>query len=140
VKVHEEHARVVSAASSALIDDPRRIWPTDRWPELRADGFGFLRHELDEHRPGERITYRITGPRGLSGVHGWTLRSENGNAVLRHFADVECRGLMRLAWPLVVAPIHDAVHEDVLDRAEGAPPRPWSRRVRLIRWALGRLR
>jgi hypothetical protein len=137
VKVHEIHERAVPAEAAALVDDPARMWPADRWPALTADGFGFLRHELEEHWPGERIVYRITGPRGLSGRHGWTV--EGG--VLRHTVDAECRGLMRVVWPLVVHPIHSAVHEDVLDRAEavlgGSPTgHSWSRRVRFIRWGI----
>jgi hypothetical protein len=144
VKVHEEHARELSApreAAAALLDHPERMWPTDRWPAFRPDGFGFLRHELAEHRPGERIVYRITGPRGLSGEHGWTLEPREDVAVLRHTVDASCRGLMQLGWPLVVQPIHAAVHEDALDRAEtlvgGTPAgHPWSRRVRVLRWTI----
>jgi hypothetical protein len=147
VKVHEEHRRELSASPSAaasLLDHPERMWPADRWPAFRPDGFGFLRHELVEHLPGERIVYKITGPRGLSGVHGWTLEVSDDTAVLRHSVDAECRGLMQLGWPLVVQPIHAAVHEDVLDRADsvlgGMPAgHPWSRRVRMLRWAIGKV-
>jgi hypothetical protein len=63
---------------------------------------------------------------------------------LGHVVEAECRGLVRLAWPLVIRPIHDALHEDVLDRAEavvaGTAPaaRPWSRRVRFLRRLLRR--
>jgi hypothetical protein len=47
--------------------------------------------------------------------------------------------LARLGWPLVIRPIHDALHEDVLDTAEAVvgrtpPPHEWSRRVRFLRW------
>jgi hypothetical protein len=137
VRVHEEHARPLAPAAGEFVDHPERMWPADRWPAFRSDGFGLLRHELAEHRPGERIAFRITGPRGLTGTHGWAL----DGAVLRHTVDADCRGLMRVGWPLVVQPIHAAVHEDVLDRAEtllgGTPPaRPWSRRVRALRWAI----
>jgi hypothetical protein len=143
MRVHEEHERALASTAGELIDHPEQMWPTDRWPEFRPDGFGFLRHELAEHRPGERIAYRITGPRGLSGLHGWDLRPSEDGVVLRHTVDADCSGLMRLGWPLLVQPIHAAVHEDVLDRAEavlgGTPTgRAWSRRVKLIRWGIGK--
>jgi hypothetical protein len=146
VRVQVVHERVLdtsSAEAAALIDEPERMWPSDRWPRLTARGMGFLHHELAEHLSGERRVYRITGPRGFSGRHGWEVRSSNGGAVLRHTVEAECRGLMRLGWPLVVHPIHDALHEDVLDTAEaavgGSPaPRAWSWRVRVLRRGLGR--
>jgi hypothetical protein len=140
VKVHEVHERRLPGDAAELIDHPERMWPSDRWPELRPEGLGFLRHELVEHEPGRRVTFRITGPRGLSGSHGWQLDGET----MRHTVDGECSGLMRIGWPLVVKPIHSALHEDVLDRAEaavgGAPaPREFSPRVRVLRRVLRRL-
>jgi hypothetical protein len=139
--VHERELPVPAPQAASLLDDPARMWPVDRWPAFGGDGFGFLRHELAEHRPGERIVFRITGPRGLRGTHGWDLSPEDGHSRLRHTVDAECTGLMRVAWPLVVQPIHEAVHEDVLDRAQaavGGPAieHPWSRRVRAVRWAV----
>jgi len=118
------------------------MWPRGRWPELRPEGIGFLRHELLEHERGRSRRYRITGPDGFTGWHGWDVRA-NGATVLRHVVEAECRGLARLGWPLVIQPIHNALHEDVLDRAEaavGGSPRgtEWSRWVRFLRWALGR--
>lgn len=137
MNVHEVHERRLPGNAAELIDHPERMWPSDRWPELRPEGLGFLRHELAEHEPGRRVVFRITGPRGLSGTHGWQLEG----TTMRHVVDAECTGLMRLGWPLVVQPIHAALHEDVLDRAEAAlgsapAPRPFSRRVRVLRGAL----
>ena len=115
------------------------MWPHGRWPELRPDGLGFLRHEVLRHVSGRVHHYRVTGPPGFSGWHGWAV---NGN-VLRHMLEAECRGWARVAWPFVIRPIHDALHEDVLDAAESAlggspPPRSWSPWVRFLRWALHR--
>ncbi len=123
----------------ALVDDPTRMWPHGHWPELRPDGIGFLRHEPLEHERRKSRRFRITGPDGLSGWHGWDVIS-NGTTVLRHVVEAECRGWSRLAWPLVIRPIHDALHEDVLDRAQaalgGSPSaRAWSPWVRFLRWA-----
>jgi len=120
------------------------MWPHDRWPELRPDGIGFLRHEPLAHEPGQSRRFRVTGPRGFRGWHGWDVRT-NGATVLRHVVEAYCRGWARFAWPLVIRPIHNALHEDILDNAEaavgGSPrPRQWSRWVRFLRWALRRRR
>jgi hypothetical protein len=115
------------------------MWPQGLWPELRPNGIGFLAHEPLRHVRGRVRQYRVTGPDGFTGWHGWEVE---GN-VLRHVVEAECCGWSRLAWPLVIRPIHDAMHEDILDRAEaavgGSPrARTWSRWVRFLRWALQR--
>ncbi len=140
-EVHERELDAPPAVTGALLDHPERMWPSDRWPELRPGGIGFLRHELLEHRPGERLFFRITGPRGLTGMHGWEVRPLNGHTLLRHTVDAECTGAASLGWRVAIQPIHAALHEDVLDRAEtlvrGSPAgHEWSRRVRLLRWAI----
>jgi hypothetical protein len=116
------------------------MWPRDRWPPLRPDGLGILQHEPLQHVRGVSRTYRIFGPRGFTGRHGWEVDA-NGRTTLRHIVEAECRGWARIAWPLVIRPIHNALHEDVLDRAETAvggspPPQEWSRGVRFLRWLL----
>src|SRR5262249_21619460 len=58
---------------------------------------------------------------------------------LRYVAQARLTGAMRLLWPVAVRFMHDAVLEDLLDRAEAAvgcgPARParWSPWVRLLR-------
>jgi hypothetical protein len=115
------------------------MWPHGVWPELRPDGIGFLRHEFLKHERGKSRRYRITGPAGFTGWHGWDVTASG----IRHVVEAECRGWSRLAWPLVIRPIHDALHEDILDRAEASlgtspPEREWSLWVRFLRFALGR--
>ncbi len=144
MKVRSVHERTLTASPAevgALLDDPDRMWPRDRWPALGPEGIGFLRHVPLDHQPGGPRRFRITGPSGFTGWHGWEVAA-NGATMLRHVVEAECRGWARLAWPLVIRPIHNAMHEDVLDRAEavlgsGRPPtREWPRRVRFLRWAI----
>jgi hypothetical protein len=143
VKAHDVHVRELPATPDvvgALVDEPARMWPR-RWPPLRDDRIGFLRHEPLEHVSGRRRRFRITGPKGFSGWHGWDVEPNSGGTLLRHEVDADCRGWVRLGWPLVIRPIHDALHEDVLDEAErvvgGRPTaRPWPPRVRFLRWAI----
>jgi hypothetical protein len=54
---------------------------------------------------------------------------------------MQTRGLARLSWPLVIEPLHDALLEDALATGTlslNLEPeiRPWSFRVRLLRWIL----
>jgi hypothetical protein len=118
--------------------DDDRLWPADRWPATRLDGplqvgttggHGPVRYEVAEYEPGRRLVFDLRAPRGLDGR---LLFEADGN-VLRHVIEADLHGAMKIAWPLVLQPIHDALIGDLLDRAAGTPPRPFSLRVRLFR-------
>ena len=140
--VHERELATSASAVGELVDDPSRMWPA-RWPPITDAGIGFLRHEPLGHSAGEWRSYKITGPRGLHACHGWEVEGRAGGATLRHTVEGRVTGTMRVAWPLVVRPIHDALHEDILDQAERAvggalPERRWTPWVRALRWAIGK--
>jgi hypothetical protein len=64
--------------------------------------------------------------------------------VLRHTLMAHASGSLRIVFPLVIEPLHDACLRDILDRAEAATggaaaPRPHSAAVRVRRAALGLL-
>ena len=141
----------------ALIDELAgpgdRLWPHDRWPAMRFDqplgpgaegGHGPIRYRVEAYEPGRRITFRFTRMPGLDGGHRLEVEPAGTGAVmLRHVAEGRLGGRMLVVWPLVVRPLHDALLEDLLDRAElavtgtVASPARWSPWVRLLR---GRLR
>jgi hypothetical protein len=118
--------------------DDDRLWPRDRWPATRLDGplqvgtsggHGPVRYVVNEYERGRRLVLDLRAPRGLEG----RLLFEADGHVLRHVIDADLRGRMRVAWPLVLQPVHDALIGDLLDRAAGTPSRPFSVRVRLFR-------
>jgi hypothetical protein len=148
LNVHERELPAPPETVGQLVDDLDGIWPVNRWPALRWNGdeavFGFMRWNVLERGPG-RLVFDIRSPRGITGEHRFEVEpAPGGGAVLRHTVHVETHGRGRLTWPLAIAPIHDALLEDVLDRAQesvgGAPvERPFSRRVRLLRRAARRV-
>jgi hypothetical protein len=145
VKILNVHEREVGDAGAA-IDRIEEVWPGARWTSLRLDrplgvgartGRAVVREEVVEYRPHERLVFRFTEPRGLHGGH----RFEARDGVLRHTIEGDARGLMTLGWPLVIRPLHDALLEDLLDRAEGIrSSRAYSPRVRFLRWTIDKLR
>jgi hypothetical protein len=148
VDVHERELPAPPEVVAPLVDDLDRIWPVNRWPALRWDGdearFGFMRWNVVAREPG-RLVFDIRAPRGITGEHRFEVApAAGGAAILRHTVDVDTHGSAQLTWPLAIGPLHDALLEDVLDRAEesvgGAPvARPFSRRVRLLRRAARRV-
>lgn len=102
-------------------------------------GHGPIRYRVEQYEPGRRALFRFTGPPGLSGTHEWRVVPAGGGCRIRHSIDGHAGGRMLLVWPLVLRPLHDALIEDALDKAESAltgipaGPRPWSWWVRLLR-------
>jgi len=127
--VHNVHQREFRASSAQLGDLLDRVaepggplWPRP-WPPMVLDrplgvgaegGHGPIRYRVAEYSPGARVVFELTAI-----------------------------GLGVLTWPLVIRWLHDAVLEDLLDRAGyavGDPPaRPvqWSLWVRVGRRLLG---
>jgi len=154
--VRNVHTRRFPGAESRLIelldtlgtaDD--RLWPVADWPPTRLDGprvpgttagHGPVRYVLEE-ASRSRLRFRFTAPTGLHGYHEFTVTSD----VLTHVLAGTLHDWARLSWPLVFRPLHDALLEQLLDRAElavtGKVDRPvgWSRYVRCLR-ALARIR
>ncbi|HVS03795.1 MAG TPA: SRPBCC family protein [Thermoanaerobaculia bacterium] len=158
MRVTNVHARRLPAAAAAvgplldsLATDEDRFWPHDRWPAMRlagglapgaAGGHGPIRYLVEEYAPGARVRFRFTAPRGFHGHHRLEVEALGPQeTLLRHVLEMEADGRARLSWPLVFRPLHDALLEDALDRAERAlggdpPQRRWSPWVRLLRRAL----
>ena len=131
-----------------------------------AGGHGPVRYTVEEYVPGRRLRLRFGAPRGFDGFHEFTVRpacsdgtdgpaspgSPAGPAspavpdstVLAHLLAMRAHGPARVSWPLVFGPLHDALFEDLLDRAEHAVagrvrrPARWSAWVRLLRAVLAR--
>lgn len=156
------HERLLDAPAShvgALLDSlssaDDALWPHRDWPAMRFDrplgvgavgGHGPIRYTVEEYTPGRQVRFRFTGPRGFDGTHAFHVEpSDGGRTLLRHVIDMEATGPAPLSWTLLYRPLHDALLEDALDRAEravGGTPRPraWSRWVRILRWLVARAR
>ena len=137
--------------SLASRDD--RLWPHRLWPRMHFDkplsvsangGHGPIRYVVEAYQPGERVRFRFTGPKGFDGFHGYEVFDlGEGRAELRETLKMHTHGLAVISWPLLYAPLHDALIEDSLSFAQlhlGLEPdiRPWSTWVRLLRWLISR--
>jgi len=161
--VRNVHERVLAAPVDevgALLDSLAssldRLWP-EHWPQMRFDrplqvgavgGHGPIRYEVEEYMAGRVVRFRFTGPDGFHGTHRYEVtRLPQGETKIRHVLEMDARGGALISWPLVYRPLHDALIEDSLDRAETslgsdlARYSRWSWYVRTLRWilrALGR--
>ena len=153
LNVHERDLRG-EADVGALIDDlaggdSDRLWPWERWPAMRFDrrlgvgavgGHGPIRYEISEYEPGRRVRFQFTRPRGFIGFHEYRVLEMSERKILQHVLTMRVVGLARVTWPLVFEPLHNALIEDSLDKAERAVtgevqhPARWSPHVRTLRW------
>jgi len=158
--VRDVHERALSASPAevgALIDSLAsahdRLWPRESWPRMRLDrplevgavgGQGPIGYRVESYVPGQTVVFRLSRPKGFDGIHRLdVVEQPDGSSLLRHVLEMTPRGRARIVWPLAIRPLHCALVEDALAKAEaevGQPPRivPWSRRVRALRFVLGR--
>lgn len=157
LNIHERQFPVQASELGTLIDalasDHDALWPKEVWPRIRFDraldvgatgGHGAIGYIVEEYRPSQIVKFRFLSPRGFEGVH-WLEVIEDGenNAILRHTINMQTNGLALLLWLIVIRPLHDALLEDALAKAQasmGITPivRPWSRWVRFLRWSVSR--
>jgi hypothetical protein len=148
--VHERTLPIGTQAAWELLtslggpDD--RLWP-ERWPRMRLEHgvalgsrgrHGFVRYTVVGVEPERRIRFRVRDMPGLEGEHAFELApAGDGACVLRHAVIADAHGPIALYWRAIVGRLHDAIVEDLLDRAEGRPARAHGPLVRAARM-LGR--
>ena len=104
-----------------------RLWPRDTWPAMELDnglrvgsrgGHDNVRYRVERVDPGRSVVFRFETPTGLDGVHRFEVTPSGSRSVLHHIIEATPTGMMRVAWPLVVRWMHDALIEDAFDNAE----------------------
>ena len=153
--VHQREYPVPVERLGALLDTVAgtddRLWP-QRWPSVRFDrplgvgatgGHGPIRYTVTDYEPGHRVECTFDPRMGMRGTHTFEVLpgTEPGYGLLRHVIIARPTAAGRVRW-LAVRLLHDALLEDLLDRAGrevGTPPEPtagWSVWVRLLRACL----
>ncbi|WP_153504608.1 SRPBCC family protein [Cumulibacter manganitolerans] len=116
--------RVLDALGTA--EDP--VWPADRWPALRLDrgpvvgsagGHGRIGYVV-ESACERQIVFRFTDPKGMQGEHRFVVHPDGLACVVRHTLEARTSRRLRIAWVLVVRPLHNALIEELLDNLERA--------------------
>lgn len=157
--VHQRELRASVATVGDLIDrlasDRDVLWPHDRWPPMRFDrplsvgasgGHGPIEYVVEAYESGRNIQFRFTKPAGFLGTHRFEIEELKSERVrLRHIIKMRAVGTAYLSWFFAIRPLHNALLEDALDRAEifaGGTPgkRTWSPWVRFLRWHIARKR
>lgn len=122
-----------------------RLWPRGQWPPMRLDkplgigasgGHGPVRYVVIAFEPGRSIRFRFTGPVGFHGHHAFVISetADDASVLLTHELVMSVTGLARVTWPLFFRPLHDALIEESLDRAESEVGRPPESRARRSLW------
>jgi hypothetical protein len=147
--VHRRVLRIPVADGEALLrslashDD--RLWPGDRWWPQRFDGglvpgakggHGPVRYKVESVAP-RSVVYRFPARGWFRGTHRFDLLPHPDGSELVHTLGGTLHGRGRVIWPLAVRWLHDALVEDVLDRAQkvsGALPTESARHTPYVRF------
>jgi hypothetical protein len=134
----------VDALVSTLGTPHDALWPTDRWFPMVLDGplekggtggHGPVGYHCTERAPGRaRFEFdAVLRSRAWRGYHQFTVEPSSAGSTLQHVIRVRLPLLQYLLWLVMVRPLHDALLEDLLDRAQGVTGRRWSVWVRFLR-------
>lgn len=139
--------RILDTLSSR--DD--KLWPREKWPPMILDqavkpgasgGHGFVRYRVEEYEPSRRLIFRFDGTgwtAGFDGRHYFEVVPRKRQVILRHTIDADGDLKTWLKWKLMIEPLHDALLEDALDKAEQnlqgrvRNPARWGLRVKILR-------
>ena len=153
--VHERRLNAppekVGTILNTLSSRDDRLWPHDRWPAQQFDkplgvgargGHAFVRYAVSAFVPGRIVEYRFDGT-GMTaawdGRHLFEVVPRRSHVLLRHTIDAAADPKTWLTWFFVIRPMHNALMEDALDRAEmnlgTGPKKParWVMWVKLMR-------
>lgn len=149
--IHTRELPVAPEEIGALLDclgsPGDRLWPTDRWPTtpLEIDGplavgapsrqgvlrLTQIRQVVDEYVQGRRIAFRFAPGLGLVGTHSLEVEPLGEHRCrLTHSLAGRLEPRMVPVYPILIRQ-HDALAEDLLDRAEWATT---GRVARPARW------
>jgi hypothetical protein len=160
LNIHERRLPISPETAGRLLDSVSSgedlLWPNELWPPMVLDrglapgsrgGHGPVRYQVSEYLPGKRVEFEFRPmPRlpAFRGRHYFEVLPRGGQTVLRHTIDVDTDFATWVQWKLVVEHLHDALLEDLFDKAErnAAVPAPhrsrWPLRVRFLRRLLAR--
>jgi hypothetical protein len=126
-RIHAHYEEVADLLDS--LAGPRdRVWPGDRWPALvmnngcnpgSAGGHGFVRYWVESAERG-RIVMRFDPRMRLDGTHTFSVEPAGSDSIVRHVIEASSSSIMKLVWPALIEPLHDALTEDALDNIEAA--------------------
>jgi hypothetical protein len=159
LNIHERQFSVAPDITGTLINTlsakEDKLWPVELWVAMRLDkglrigsrgGHGPIRYFIKEYEPGRKLVFQFTCPTGFNGCHYFQalIGSEAGTSILRHVIDMDATGSALLTWPLIFRPLHDALIEDALDKAQnnlglGDNKTAWSFWVKFLRWLLQKI-
>jgi Protein of unknown function (DUF3995) len=122
-----------------------KIWPIERWPNDpigfdrplgvgASGGHGPIRYTVTAYEPGRRIAFEFEPGSGLRGGHGLEVEPVGHSAArLRHVLETEVDGIYRVLRRVFLG-MHDALVEDLFDKAELAATGRVARPARWPRW------
>ena len=154
IEIRNCHSRALAAPAGeidarlgALGSAADDLWPAGRWFAMVLDapgaeggrgGHGPVRYRCSERRPGRvKVTFdRLLGSARWNGFHRFVVTPTPSGSLLEHSVELTVPVCQYLQWAALVGPLHDAVLEDLLDKAAGQgvrrPLDPWVRFLRRV--------
>lgn len=150
--VTSRHRREVDSSVAAIDHRFSRLgteaddlWPSELWFPMRLDsspdaggsgGHGPVRYHCSAREP-ESVTFTFDSVFGSTrwvGWHRFHVQATTEGALVEHLIELELPTWQYLQWKVLVEPLHDALIENLFEKAARLSPTPnWSGWVRLLR-------
>lgn len=152
VRIRNIHERIIDADPLdiapllATLGQPDDALYPPLWEPMRFDkpvgvGASGTHGIISAYAPGSLIEITFPSGTGITGTHTFTVTGLGpGRSLARHDVDAQATPIAWLAWKTIIAPAHDPILEELLDRlqcAVGTPPATpakLSTYARLLRW------
>lgn len=141
----DSSAAAIDQRFSFLGTETDDLWPSELWFPMRLDatpdaggagGHGPVRYHCSARKP-QTVVFTFDSVLGSTkwvGQHTFSVRPAAAGATVEHLIELEVPGWQYFQWKLVVEPLHNALIENLLEKAAGLPPTTrWSAWVRLLR-------
>ncbi len=139
---------LITEKLSSLGSDNDLLWPHQYWPRMKFDktpqvsavgGHGLIPYRISIYQPQQQIRFQFEGLPGIKGYHEFVVTNVSQHCCrLSHDVQAELSLIGMRNWYLLIAPLHNALIEDLLDQLESelsgaCVQQKWSLRVRLMR-------
>jgi hypothetical protein len=112
----------------SLASPEDKLWPRERWPAMTLDnhlnigskgGHSLIKYFIEDYQENRLIKFKFTEPKGFNGTHEFIVTQISSDVFrLEHKVILNLDFKGKIYWIFIIKHLHDALIEDLLDKAE----------------------
>jgi hypothetical protein len=135
MRVLNIHKRTLNQSKTKVVEiiktlstDNDRIWPKEKWPEIKfkgeiqigaMGGHGPIKYTVEKYNPSEIIQFRFLKPLGFNGIHKFEIQELSSEKIeITHTIKMNTDVNGTFLWIFAIRSLHNALIEDAFDKLE----------------------